>query len=156
MVKLYSAVLFGIADPSRRIFMKRSCKIISLFLSLIMLFGVVSFTLSSCEKVCETHNDADGDGLCDECGVKCSEKDPDENPETPTDNDRVGYTISVKSIGGMAMSGLTIFIYKDSTLSDLVDYCTTDENGYASVSLARSTNYTFKISGAPKGYDLAD
>ena len=50
--------------------MKRSCKLISLFLSLVMLFGVVSFTLVSCDDACEIHTDEDGDGLCDICSYQ--------------------------------------------------------------------------------------
>ena len=136
--------------------MKKSFKLLSLILVFAMLLGTLAFTLASCGDTCESHVDENGDGKCDKCEKEYEEEKPDVPPDPPAEEGNTTYTVSVKSIGGMAMSDLTVFIYKDETLSDLVDYCTTDENGIATVSLKTSADYAFKISGAPKGYDIAD
>ena len=62
------------------------------------------------------------------------------------------YTLSLHSLGGMPLSAADLYIYADSTLTDLVAYGSTDENGFASFLLPESGSYAITISGLPQGY----
>ncbi len=66
------------------------------------------------------------------------------------------YTVTVRTKGGMAMPGLDIYIYADSSLTDLKQYGQTDEAGVATFQMAPTDSYAVQISGAPKGYLVAD
>ena len=45
----------------------------------------------------------------------------DNQGNAPSD-EKKAYVVDVKSIGGMAMEGVTVKVYADNTLSDLVDF----------------------------------
>ena len=64
----------------------------------------------------------------------------------------VNYTVSVESMGGMILPGVDVYIYADSTLSDLKQYGETDENGQVSFTMAESADYAIVLSGMPDGY----
>lgn len=68
----------------------------------------------------------------------------------------VTYTVSVETMGGMIMDGVDVYIYADSTLTDLKQYGETDENGVATFTMAESADYAIVLSGMPKGYLLED
>lgn len=68
--------------------------------------------------------------------------------------EKTTYTVSVKSAGGMAMEGVAVSVYADSTLADLQGYDETDANGEATVELPQKDGYAITLSGAPKGYAL--
>ena len=78
--------------------------------------------------------------------------------ETPANADsaETTYTVTVTSMGGMALAGVDVYVYADSTLADLKQYGETDENGAASFSLTESSDYAVVLSGAPEGYELED
>lgn len=80
--------------------------------------------------------------------------DPNGSEQGGTPGETTTYTISVKSAGGMAMADLDIYIYADSTLSDLKQAGKTDANGVVTFSLPTNENYAIAISGAPKGYNV--
>ncbi|MBE5939030.1 MAG: redoxin domain-containing protein [Lachnospiraceae bacterium] len=77
------------------------------------------------------------------------------NSGSTNENGNVTYSVSVKTAGGMVMSGIDVYIYADSTLTDLKNFATTDENGTASISLKEDSKYVVALSGIPKGYDVA-
>ena len=77
---------------------------------------------------------------------------PSETPTTPVDDSKVEHTITVKSKGGLKLSGVNVYIYTDDTLEDLVNYATTDALGVAKISLKRSDKYVAVLSGLPEGY----
>lgn len=65
------------------------------------------------------------------------------------------YSITVKSAGGLALSGVIVYIYTDYTddnLKDLVSYTTTDAAGVAKITLEKSDRYSAVLSGMPEGY----
>lgn len=68
----------------------------------------------------------------------------------------VTYTINLKTQGGMIMSEIDVYIYADSTLADLKNFASTDENGSVSFSLPESSDYAIALSGVPKGYDVKE
>lgn len=69
---------------------------------------------------------------------------------------KITYNISLKTIGGMAMSDIDVYVYADDTLKDLKSFAATDENGSVSFSLPENKSYAIALSGVPKGYDVKD
>lgn len=61
------------------------------------------------------------------------------------------YTVSVKTAGGMAMEGVSVYVYADEKLEDMLGYGTTDAEGKASISLEAGSHY-ITLSTVPKGY----
>ena len=64
------------------------------------------------------------------------------------------YAVSVKTAGGIVMAELDVYIYADSSLTDMKNYAKTNAEGTATFSLPQNDNYAIVISGAPKGYDV--
>ena len=64
------------------------------------------------------------------------------------------YTVSVNTAGGMAMSEIDVYIYTDNTLSDMLDYTKTNEEGIATFNLDQNDNYAIVLTPIPKGYSV--
>ena len=77
-----------------------------------------------------------------------------ESTTPTTSNETATYTVSVKTKGGMVMSGLDVYVYKDNTLTDMVNYGQTNEEGKVTFQLPKSDAYAVELRGVPKGYDL--
>lgn len=67
--------------------------------------------------------------------------------------DKGTYSISVETMGGMAMTDLDVYIYGDSALTDLKDYGKTNEYGKVNFELSKG-EYYIALSGVPKGYEV--
>ena len=63
-----------------------------------------------------------------------------------------GYTVTVKTQGGMPLSGIAVYIYADDSLKDMKQYGETDDKGKVSFQLPDSKKYAVVLSGVPKGY----
>ena len=87
--------------------------------------------------------------ICSNTGIS-SQGDNDD-----VSGEQVTYTVNVKTKGGMAMANLDVYVYKDDTLSDMVNYAQTNEEGTATFTLAKSDKYAVELRSVPKGYDLA-
>ena len=61
------------------------------------------------------------------------------------------YTVSVKSAAGLPMSGITVYVYNDAALTNMVSYGNTDDNGLVSLDLPAGEHY-ITLSTVPKGY----
>ena len=92
-------------------------------------------------------------GVLAGCGANKTET-PDSTTAT-TSNEKATYTVTVKTKGGMVMSGLDVYVYEDDTLSNMVNYGQTDENGKVTFQMPKSEKYAVELRGVPKGYDLA-
>ena len=66
------------------------------------------------------------------------------------------YTLSVKTAGGMAMSGLDVYVYTDDSLSDMIDYTKTNDDGKATFNLDESADYAIVLTPVPKGYAVEE
>ena len=132
--------------------MKKSTRAISLLLAIMLMLGAVMGTLTSCgdAEECKTHADADSNGKCDVCDA-----DVEVNP-APQPGEKTAYTVSIKTVGGMALGDVVVTVYADNTFEDLEGYATTDSNGIATVTLPAKDGYAIKLSGAPDGYEIAD
>lgn len=117
--------------------MKKINKAIASVMVILMLLSSVMFSLSSCVDDNKENNDNDGGG----------------NNNAPAET----YSVTVVTKGGMAVSGLPVYIheYEDGSIGELVDngYAATDANGKATVKLPKGS-YAAKIDlGLPEGYD---
>ena len=75
------------------------------------------------------------------------------DPTAPTGGENKGaYTVKVTSRAGVAMAGVDVYVYADSTLADLKQYGQTDENGTVSFDLPQSDSYAVELRNLPKGY----
>ena len=85
----------------------------------------------------------------------CADNSTTSNDETSAGGNATkgSYTVQVKSAGGMALSGVDVYIYIGE---DLENYGSTNENGTVNFDLPVRNDYVVKISGAPKGYTVAD
>lgn len=62
------------------------------------------------------------------------------------------YTVNIHTAGGMALSGIDVYVYTDDSLSNLKQYGETDENGLLVLSLPESSDYAVVLSGIAAGY----
>lgn len=106
-------------------------KIISLILCIVMCFGTIASLTA-----CKTGNGGEG-------GNEDSKE-------------KVEYSVTVKTAGGMAMSGVDVYVYKGEKLEDMKDFKKTGEDGKISFNLPKSDNYYISLSGVPKGYKVKD
>jgi peroxiredoxin len=63
----------------------------------------------------------------------------------------IEYTVSVKSIGGIALSSIDVAVYKDNELKDSAK---TDGYGKVLFNLPESDDYLIVVSNVPKGYKV--
>ena len=61
------------------------------------------------------------------------------------------YTVTVQNVAGQPMSGITVYVYNDAALANMVSYGNTDENGLVSLDLPAGEHYIV-LSAVPKGY----
>ena len=88
-------------------------------------------------------------------GCNSSEQNP--SPTDPTGavgGEAAAYSVKVKTAGGMELEDLTVYVYRDEALTDMVDYGETDAKGSVSFNLATGVDYFVTVDGAPKGYDV--
>ena len=97
--------------------------------------------------------------------VGCQTADvPGEETGTGTENEadtsnstaggKAGYTVEVKTVGGIAMKDINVYVYCDEALEDLDGHAVTDENGIAKFSLDASKTYYIELTGMPEGYNV--
>ena len=121
--------------------MKNLQKKLALLLAVLMLLA----TFASCQ------NTNSGE---ETSGATTTPSIPNESQSSGDNTAKVEYSISVKSVGGLKLSGVNVYIYTDSTLEDLVNYATTDATGVAKISLKPGSTYVAVLSGLPEGYKV--
>ena len=81
----------------------------------------------------------------------CKAEEPAPTEETlPASQD---YTVTVHTLGGMAMTGIQVYIYDGD---DLKGFGETDETGSFTATLPENSGYTVKLESVPKGYAKED
>ena len=86
----------------------------------------------------------------------CKGQEEPEQSTEPVTGETVTHTVSVHSKGGMVLEDIEVYIYADSSLSDLKAYGETDANGSASFELAKGGDYAITLSGVPAGYAVEE
>lgn len=85
----------------------------------------------------------------------CGKKDNKGNENSQGKGEQATYTVNLQTAGGMKMSEMEVYIYEDDTLSDLVQYGSTNAEGQVTFNLAKSDKYAVVLAKIPKGYDVA-
>ena len=126
--------------------MRNKKRILSLVLCIVMVLTIV-FQMVACGNATTNTNTE-------------SETNTNTNTSTgggtDTPTDKVGYSIVVKSIGGMPLSGVKVYVAdKDGNFTkDSIG--TTGANGATTISLPRSSDYQIFLEDAPDGYIVED
>ena len=115
--------------------MKKSMRLLSLLLVLVMVFAMAT----ACGK-------EDGNNQSDKIDLNGGSGS----------GEATEYTVSLKTAGGMAMAGIDVYVYANSSLSDMKTFGQTDTNGLVSFNLPENSAYAIVLSGVPKGYDVKD
>ena len=84
--------------------------------------------------------------------VDSGKNDPTNDPNSPITGETGNYSVTVKSAGGMKMENVTVYIYRDDALTDMVDFGETDKSGRASFDMPKGGKYYIVLDGLPKGY----
>ena len=88
--------------------------------------------------------------------VGCGNNEEPDATEAPAEaGGNVNYSISVHTQGGMALEGVDVYIYTDSSLSSLEQYGRTDAEGCAIISMPESSDYAIVLSGVAAGYEVS-
>ncbi|MBE6678118.1 MAG: TlpA family protein disulfide reductase [Ruminococcaceae bacterium] len=78
---------------------------------------------------------------------------PENNDTSAPVTEEGTYTISLKSAGGLALSGIDVLVYEDNSLSDLVQFGQTNDEGVASLKITKDTkDMAITFTGLPEGY----
>ena len=86
----------------------------------------------------------------------CGNKNTDPTNGTTASGTPVAYTVTVKSVAGIPLSGVGVYIYEDSTMNELVWFDKTNENGVMTFTDVPRDTYVAVLSDVPTGYKVED
>lgn len=66
----------------------------------------------------------------------------------------VEYTVTLTTQGGMALSGIDVYIYSDEAIHTLECFGQTDETGAVKLTMPEQEGYRAVLSGVPEGYHV--
>ncbi len=66
------------------------------------------------------------------------------------------YNVTVQSAGKLALEGISVEVYEDNTMKNLVNVATTNADGKVSFTMAESADYAIKLSNVKNGYQTQD
>ncbi len=122
-------------------------KSLALILAFVMLFTMLATSLVGCGG--NGNTDTNTDTSTDTGSSDTSTDTSGQNP----DNNTAEYRVQIKTVGGLPLSDLTVFVNLDGARQD-VD--TTDKNGVVTFTLPRNSNYTVSIKTPPAGYKFEE
>ena len=70
------------------------------------------------------------------------------------DSVQVAYTVRVENQGGIALSGVSVYVYESDKLEDLIAVLTTDQDGSASFQYRSGKGYVAVLGNVPAGYNV--
>lgn len=79
-----------------------------------------------------------------------------ENSDATEPAEAMIYTIELKSEGGLALEGVGIYVYTDSTQQELVWFAKTDAEGKISFADITSDGFVAVLDGVPEGYEFEE
>ena len=115
---------------------------------MLVLFLTLSMLLTACTTPGEGE-ESTSQGGSDQTTQQGTTQAPDDQPT----GEKKAYTVEVKTVGGMALEGVTVKVYTDSTMADLVNFGTTDADGKAVIEMPVKEGYVAELSGLPAGYE---
>lgn len=129
--------------------MKTTKRIVSLLLALLMMLPLV-FQMVSCA------NDNNDDESSTESGTGENESTSETGSGDGTTEGTDRYSITVNTVGGMALSGIKVYVVNEE--GNIVSSAKgeTDENGTVTYDLPKSQKYRAELSGVPDGYNVQE
>ena len=88
------------------------------------------------------------------CGKESNAPSTTDPTSGAASGETASYTVKVKTAGGMAMEKLTVYVYSDEALNEMVEFGETNSDGSVSFDLETGVDYYVTVNGAPKGYDV--
>lgn len=82
------------------------------------------------------------------------DKNPDSTDGPTAGNTEVTYGLTVKNQGGAPLSDISIYVYEDDTLQDMIAVIKTDKDGYASFTYRSGSGYVAVLGNVPDGYQV--
>ncbi len=74
------------------------------------------------------------------------------NGEGPANGEEITYNLTVKNQGGVALSEISVYIYENDSLQDLIAVIATDKDGNASFQYRSGKGYVAVLGNVPSGY----
>ena len=133
-------------------------KILAITLCLVLIFGCV-MPLASCGKK-DKDNGGGGNtntpgGNVVGGGGNTNTPGGNNNATEPTPDGKTNYTIQVKTVGGMPLKGVSVYVHKGNAAYNLVAFPkATDENGMVTYELDTASDYSIQLVGVPQGYNV--
>lgn len=125
-------------------------RILSLVLALVMVLSII-FQLVACGNNASTNSDTNTNTVTNtNTGTNTGT-----NTNTAT-GDKVGYVVNVKSAGGLALSGVKVYVADSEGNIKKDGIGTTDKNGTVTLNLPRMDGYTISLEDAPAGYKILE
>lgn len=85
----------------------------------------------------------------------CNSQEASEPTAAPeTTGSSMTYSIVVKSEGGTALGGVSVYVYANDTLQDLIAVVNTDQEGKASFEYPTGNGYVAVLGNVPAGYKV--
>ncbi len=88
------------------------------------------------------------------CGKPDAGNTTGSTPAATSPTEKGTYIVTVKTEGGMPLSGVDVYIYVGSDTGDLKKFASTNENGQAIFELPVADNYVAVLSGVTEGYTV--
>lgn len=127
--------------------MKKSIKRLSLFMAFLMLFAALSTALIGC------NGGENGTTATRPTGTTDPNAQKPNDPQTPPPAGTSTYTVSIKSAGGLKLSGISVNVFSKQTNLPVIQFPgTTDESGLVSFNLPETTEYYVMLNAVPSGY----
>ena len=76
--------------------------------------------------------------------------------ETEAGNAPSSFNVTVQSEGGMVFPKVDVYVYEDSSLSEMVAAAKTDDNGKMSFDSEGASKYVAVLKGVPEGYEVKE
>lgn len=134
--------------------MNRMKKLLSLLLVLTMVFSLAAMT-TGCKD-----SDEPGSSEASTEATQNSTAPAPSTPSEPTTPSEPGsnkdYQVTVSTVGGMKLDGISVYVYTDSTLTELEAAGETDDEGTVTLSMPEKDGYAVEIQGVPEGYLVED
>ena len=124
--------------------MKNKRRILSMVLALLMLFAVVFQMVACGDTNTDTNTNTD------------TSSGTDTSTGGGTTTDKVGYSVVVKSIGGMPLEGVKVYVADKEGNIKKDGIGTTNAKGTVTLNLPRDTGYTISLEDYPEGYYAED
>ena len=80
--------------------------------------------------------------------------DPTTVPTQPTQPKETTYTVTVSADNGMKLSGIGVWIYTDSSMTEMIWFDKTNADGVMSFVAKTSDKYVLALQNVPEGYEV--